>query len=926
VGRDEEDDPTDSDDPTEATRREGHASSKSTRVKKAPPPQGELTRGTLVGRYVLLDKLGEGGMGIVYGAFDPELDRKVAIKVLQAKEAGGSSGGDQAWLLREAQALARLAHPNVVAVHDVGTLPGDQVFVAMELVDGITMRQWLKAEVRTWRQLLPVLRAAGAGLAAAHGAGLVHRDFKPENVLVGHDGRVRVMDFGLARLHAGDDLSPSAMRVEGKSPLSADLTMAGHVVGTPAYMAPEIYDGSPADARTDQFAFGVTLFEGLYRARPFDKEELQPGRSAPPRPKIPSDASVPAALHRIAMRALSIDPAQRYASMKELLDQLSIDPTARRRRVLVALAGVTAAGAAIAGTVAIAGSSHKEVCKGIDRRLAGIWDAPAKKTVRDAFVATKLPFAPQAYASLEQALDAYTGEWVATAVESCEATRVRGDQTEDVLTLRSECLDRRLRELTSLVHLLGTPTRPLVEKGGKAATELEPVARCSNVPALREPLKPPPELQPKLNELTSQLADAKAELIVGNYIKGGATAAGAARLAREIGYWPGVAESEFVRATALMTTQSWDEAVKSYTSAAWAGMEGRRDDLVAHCAFSIATIEVQGISKPGEAQVWFDLGKAALKRLGTSDPGLAVRVLEVEGVVASMTGDHLRAVEAHRKALAEGERFFGHDNPLLYENEEIYAATLTSAFQYTEAIPHFEHAIELRARLVGPEHNDIALMLSNLGICYGHLRDPKARPTFEKAIAMREKLFGKNSPILVPSLDNFAEFLRHSGDIPEALSINERALKLAKAFPGVDHPTYHVVATDYAESLTAAGRYKEARALYDEVFALEAKTSSTTLPQTQVSRAELALVEHQYADAASYSERSVAGYEAAGGKDNPELWRPLSSLGRAKLALGKPASEVRPLLERAIAIGERIKLHELDLAATREALARLPPK
>jgi tetratricopeptide (TPR) repeat protein len=289
-----------------------------------------------------------------------------------------------------------------------------------------------------------------------------------------------------------------------------------------------------------------------------------------------------------------------------------------------------------------------------------------------------------------------------------------------------------------------------------------------------------------------------------------------------------------------------------------------------------------------------------------------------------MTGNHNVAVEAHRKALAMGERFFGHDNPLLYENEEIYAATLTKAYQYAEAVPHFEHAIELRERLVGPEHNDIALMVSNLGLCYGHLRDPKARPTFERAIAMREKLFGKNSPILVPSLDNYAEYLRHSGDIAAAVSVNERALRLAKAFPGPDHPTYHVVATDYAETLTAAGRLEEARALYDELFALEAKTSSTTLPQTQTSRAELALVEHQYAEAASQAERAVAGFEAAGGKDNPDLWRPLSSLGRARLALGKPPSEVRPVLERALAIGEVIKLHELDLAPTREALAQLP--
>jgi tetratricopeptide (TPR) repeat protein len=910
-------------DETEATRREGHASSKSVKIKKAEPARVELSRGTLVGRYVLLDKIGEGGMGVVYGAFDPELDRKVAIKVLQGKEAGGSSGGDQAWLLREAQALARLAHPNVVAVHDVGTLPGDQVFVAMELVEGMTMRHWLRDKARPWRDVVPVMLAAGQGLAAAHGVGLVHRDFKPENVLVGKDGRVRVMDFGLARLRpSDDDRDTPPPRSPGSSPLSAELTIAGHVVGTPAYMAPEIYEEHPADARTDQFAFGVALFEALFHARPYEREDLLPNRSAPPRPKIPPDMRVPARLQRVALRAIAIDPAQRFASMQDLLAELAVDPTARRRRALVASGAVLAVGGAIAASVALA-SSGPQACRGLDKRLAGVWDPATRRTVHDAFIATKLPYASQAYASLEQVLDKYAEGWLATAVESCEATHVRGDQTADVFALRQGCLDQRLEELAALVHVLSDPGKTLVEKGGKAGAELEPVSRCSNLTALREPIRPPPELEPKLRELTKKLADAKAQMIAGNYVSVGAIAMQTSRMAEEIGYPAGVSDAEFLRATTLMVVQSWDEAAKAFRGATWSGMQARRDDIVAHGALSIAEIDVQGLGKATEAKIWLELAQAAGKRLGTVDSKLEARTYEVEGIVAAGTGDLATAIAAHEKALALGERIHGHDSPLLWEEEEIYGASLTNAFEYAKAVPHYERAIELRSRVVGPEHGDIALVLSNLAICYRHLGDPKARATFDRALALREKLYGKNSPILVPTLDNYGDYLRQQGDLAGALADMERAVKLSTVFPGKDHPTYQQVATDYAETLTAAQRFGEARALYDETLASEARTSSAVVSRTLMSRSELALAEHAWKDAESYAQRAVASFEAAGGKENPELWRPLTDLARARIELARPAAETKPLLERALAIGEHIKLAPFELAATRDALARV---
>ncbi|HZN95396.1 MAG TPA: serine/threonine-protein kinase, partial [Myxococcales bacterium] len=216
-----------------------------------------LPRGATIGRYLILRRLGEGGMGVVYAAFDPELDRKIALKVLRPARRAVAGSVAQARLLREAQAMARISHPNVVAVHDVGA-HGDEVFVAMELVEGGTLTDWVEEKPRKLDELLRTFMEAGRGLAAAHSAGLVHRDFKPENVLVGKDGRVRVTDFGLARV---DEEGPLGAGKRTPSTLSSPaLTQEGAIVGTPLFMSPEQAQGRIPDIRSDQYGFCASLY------------------------------------------------------------------------------------------------------------------------------------------------------------------------------------------------------------------------------------------------------------------------------------------------------------------------------------------------------------------------------------------------------------------------------------------------------------------------------------------------------------------------------------------------------------------------------------------------------------------------------------------------------------------------------------------
>ncbi|MFY0540069.1 protein kinase domain-containing protein [Nannocystis pusilla] len=306
-----------------------------------------------IGRFALLRRLGAGAMGVVYAAYDPQLDRKVAVKLLKRGD-GEPNTRWQDRLLREAQALAKLSHPNVVQIHEVG-FHGDEVFVAMEFVTGMTLRTWLSEQRRSWREVAAVFAQAARGLAAAHAAGLVHRDVKPDNVLVGSDGRVRVVDFGLVRFGDEDDDEHT-----DEVPLAraqATRTASGILLGTPAYMSPEQFRGRPADALSDQFSLCVALYEALHGERPFAGETADEVAQAVVRGQLAPrlERPVPAWLQRLVLRGLAHDPGARWPNLDVLAAELARDH-GRRRRVLALAAAATAALAA--AIVAVFGSAR----------------------------------------------------------------------------------------------------------------------------------------------------------------------------------------------------------------------------------------------------------------------------------------------------------------------------------------------------------------------------------------------------------------------------------------------------------------------------------------------------------------------------------------------------------------------------------------
>jgi serine/threonine protein kinase len=317
-------------------------------------PRKTYTVGDRVGRYLVLSTLGTGGMGIVFAAYDPQLDRKVALKLLRSGLQLATKDA-QKRLRREAQAIAQLSHPNVVAVYDVGTTEDGDLYIAMEFVEGDTLTTWLKKYPRTWREIIDVFLQAGKGLVAAHGTGLLHRDFKPDNVLVGGDGRVRVTDFGLARSFMVDPESGRGPTPILASTLSSSLTATGTVLGTPRYMPPEQLVGPDIDARADQFSFCVALYEALYGVHPLPgatsvSMHEKGDKALPP----PEGTKIPTAIARAVSRGIERDRVKRWPTMALLMSELVPPPPASARRYVIAAAVllvVTAGGmAAVLGS------------------------------------------------------------------------------------------------------------------------------------------------------------------------------------------------------------------------------------------------------------------------------------------------------------------------------------------------------------------------------------------------------------------------------------------------------------------------------------------------------------------------------------------------------------------------------------------------
>lgn len=865
------------------------------RAPRVPDPEAEraaapvpreleaLRRGARVDRFVLEELIGVGGMGRVYRAFDPVLRRPVALKVVSRTALADAVSPEEsaARMLGEAQAMASIAHPNVVAVYEVGRYAGG-VFLAMEHVEGTTLREWLAASPREPREILQLFAGAGRGLAAAHAAGIIHRDFKPENVMVGGDGRARVTDFGLAHARAGAD---RATGIEGGAlPAGGPgLTRTGTLLGTPAYMAPEQLARRPVDARTDQFSFCAALYEALYGRRPFEGSSIDElaaristGQLRPP----PRRRGVSATTRRALLRGLAAEPGARFPSMNVLLEELARDAGRTWRRALSALAalGVLAAWAYAAGHSA-------QPCEAPDPRLERAWGPGQRAALRSAFTASQLPYARDALMQVEPRLDALASAWESERREACTATLVRREQSQAVLDLRMACLDQRLEEMEALVEVLARADGRTIEHAVSSVYGLRLASECTPAEALRASALPPPPAgaQAAIEQVRQKLARARALEKSGHYGDGLPIAQRAADQARAIGYAP-------LRAEALYLSAVLDGQVGNFTAADGELEEALllatsvRDDRLAAQAW-IQRIFIVG-SKQADARRAAELtrhAKAALDRLGR-DEALLARFLLHRGLASHAVARYEEALADFRLAEPLFERTSEPGDP---ERATILSAigiALSRQGRYAEAHEVLVRALTVTERTLGTSHPRWATLLTNLGRNYSLRGDVvQARTHLERARDALERSVGPHSPLLVPPLSSLAKVYVDQKDLPRA------------------------------------------RRSLEWVLAIQSRTQGANSVGVAATLANIGIVLDLSGDpsgAREHFERSLSVFDQIQATQSPDRAYALTGLGRLLLATGD-LRRARRLLEEALGLREGLTGDAAELAETRFALARV---
>ncbi len=703
-------------------------------VARVQAPSRVLERGHTVGRYVIGDLLGAGAMGRVYSAWEPELDRRVALKLLVEPGAGARER-----VAREAQAMAKLDHPNVVGVHEVGTSE-DGVYVAMELVEGVTLRAWADP-VRPWRDVVPVLVEIARGLGAVHAAGVTHRDIKPDNIIIGIDGRARLGDFGLARSGAS---APTATA----EPTLAVGTPASAIAGTPAYMAPEVLRGAAADPASDQFSFGVLAYEVLAGKRPFGGSTWAALLEAIEAATIPSVRGAPAWLDDALHRCLAVAPTDRFPNMAELADHLAACAT--RRRPTTWLVGAAAA-AALASGVTWFAVRHEPAAASCDvggAELAALWNPEVK--------AALAPLGATAIASL----DAWAGQWATERDAGCRAAITA---LPAVTVVRERCLDQRKAELSAIVvrlrEDLGQPARSNPMLGNEdpsrvggvgdrvvdALASLALPAECREVVAgAADPFPLDPAKAAAARRIQDELPAARAAVALGDARPVLAATAELVTRARDAGHEPTLADALIVRAEALRATSDLHAASTAAVDAVAAAERGH-DDLLAARAWVVRVATAGDRRDLPAAQDAGAIAAAAVERAG-SPPQLVATVLRQRGLIAYNRG----LLEEARTLLAQARTNFialsGKGSIDVATTESALGSVARAAGDLDAAEAWHRSAYAIDRSLRTPQHPDLARDLHNIaGVLRLRGKLDDAAATYRAALAIEEAARGPKS-------------------------------------------------------------------------------------------------------------------------------------------------------------------------------------
>jgi tetratricopeptide (TPR) repeat protein len=847
-----------------------------TAPRRSGEPSASPEPGQKIGRYHLLERIGQGAMGVVYHAYDPDLARAVALKLVNPSFGSHvDADGGRKRLVAEARALAKLTHPNVTVVHDVG-VHERHVWLAMELVDGDDLAAWLAAQPRESAEIVRVFREAARGLAAAHDVGLVHRDFKPANVLIARDGRVRISDFGLARTHATAIETPLPDEISALGPTDCTLTRDGVVMGTPAYMAPEQHRGGDVGPAADQYGFFVALYEALWGRRPFagSMTEIAIAKElGPPAPDTKSN--IARRWWPIVRKGLAPDPLARHPSMHAVVDALR-ERSGRARVGLAAAIGV--------GTLGLAAwvfGPWPVTCKGSDELFAGVWDDVAAREIDSAFLATEHPSARRAAERVAQRLDRYGETWAAAHRDACEATRVRGDQSEALLDRRVACLEQRRRAAGALVDVFRRADHDVVDRSLEAVALLPGISRCANAVALdRSGAPDDPALRREVDELRAELAEASARWQAGRFDEGVALAGPLLERAEALDWAPLHAEALFVRAKLIDGAGDPEAAVADLKRAVWIAQSAGADPVVAEAAVALLFIESEHLGAARRAIDWGRLAEATLERIG-GDEDLQRILLDNLASAHGNAADYDEALVLFERLLAlDAQRPPDDENAAITLSN--YAKVLAEVGRLEDAANAFDRATKLMEGSSGPDTARLGLMQHNLGVVLSGIgRHDEALHKQELAAAVLERALGPDHPWLVSTLLSIAMEHERSGHDDAALPHLERACRLAESGE----------ARLFAACLHGLGSFHARRG-----------------------RAELAV---------DPMTRAIALVESERGADHPDLLAPLHGLATAYMALDRH-EEALGLLQRMRTTAETAQgEHERDLGLALSGLAEV---
>jgi tetratricopeptide (TPR) repeat protein len=779
------------------------------------PPRGAVHAGQRLGRYVVSEKIGQGGMGTVWSAWDPQLDRHVALKVLRTDY---DDPVYHARVIREAQSLARLAHPNVVPVYDVGIDFG-LLWVAMQLVRGTTLTEWL-AKPHAWREIVAAFVQAAQGLGAAHAAGLVHRDFKPGNAMIDEDGRVMVLDFGLAwapgvegarattpRVASpGDDVTApvrkhSGSGGSGRDPLAITLTASDAVVGTPPYMAPEQHTSRDVDARTDQYALCVSIYEGLFGRRPFrgDLAVMLAAKADGPPARPTNLPQLPERLWKVIARGLEPDPANRWPDLPTMIGALE-----RAQRGQARAPWIVAGAAFVVGGVAAAMPSRAapDPCANASASLQAVWNEPRKAELAQAFATSERTGAREAAARVTERIDGAIAKWSAQAQAACTSS---SDPTPTLACVdrAATAVDAALEVLrgaddTRIAHAARTVegvaeryrcdeadgTAPAM--GDELARTFERGRALMGADALPEARQAGLDLMREANEAADQAALARALILVGG---------------------------------ASMELGEFEDARARYTDAVWTATASGDDEAVTIASTKLIELCVYRYD-PECAKPWIRNAEAGLARLG--DRG-ALQRTELElalGDVALREGDETRALAHYQRALD--------DRIALGGEEQLFVATVMSAIataharagRYEEALALGTRRSELEAKLLGQRDSGRVPGLQLIAGCLNAMgRNDEAREVLEEALADVDAAYGEQSRQAIRVRGNLVLLLTDMDELDDALALAQRVVAAQREMYG--GKAVHVAIALHNEGRVYAKRGDAKAACRDFTEALE---------------------------------------------------------------------------------------------------------